>query len=82
MSTSTPWGAAQHAERYIRGITWYSTAAHGGFKVCAGLNARIPEYMRDAGGWYEEDCDWSIVATVFPEAFLEREGVEKAVVEL
>jgi hypothetical protein len=29
--------------------------------------------MRRAGGWYEEDCDWAIVATVFPEAFKGRD---------
>jgi hypothetical protein len=25
--------------------------------------------MRRAEGWYEEDCDWAIVATVYPTAF-------------
>jgi len=68
MSTSTPWGAAQTADRYQKGITFYTTSSHGGFKVCATLNVQIPEYMRDAGGWYEEDCDWSVVATIFPAA--------------
>ena len=26
--------------------------------------------MRDKGGSFEEDCDWAIVATVFPAAFI------------
>lgn len=73
MSTHTPWGAADHTERYVRGIIWYSTPSHGGFHVCNTLNQQIPEYMRDPGGWYEEDCDWAIVATVFPNAFLEHD---------
>lgn len=70
MSTHTPWGTADHVDRYQRGITWYGTPSHGGFKVCKTLNEQIPEYMRDKGGWYEEDCDWAIVATVFPAAFI------------
>jgi hypothetical protein len=45
---------------------WFvSTASHGGIKVTRALNAQIPEYMRCEGGWYEEDCDWSIPALVF-----------------
>lgn len=29
--------------------------------------------MRDPGGWYEEDVDWSIVAVIFPDAFSEEQ---------
>ena len=77
MSTSTPWGCADHVEKYRRGIIWYSTPSHGGFHLCKTLNERVPPYMREPSGWYEEDCDWAIVATVFPDAFLEHEGPEK-----
>lgn len=69
MATSTPWGVAQTSERYVRGITAYTTASHGGFHVCPTLNAQVPVYMRIRDGWYEEDCDWAIVATMFPDAF-------------
>lgn len=55
----------------MRGVTFYTTESHGGFKLCGSLNALVPDYMRCADGWYEEDCDWSIVATVFPAAFHE-----------
>lgn len=78
-STSTPWGQAQGATRYARGVTSYDTARHGGFRLSPSRNERVPEYMRDPKGWYEEDCDWSIVAMTFPDLFtdLEREMAEK-----
>jgi hypothetical protein len=66
----TPWGTPDHVEEYVPGIAWYSTPSHGGFKLDRQHNAQVPDYMRRAGGWYEEDCDWAIVATVFPNAFL------------
>jgi hypothetical protein len=75
MAKITPWGAAQTSKSYGEGITFYSTAGHGGFYVTPKLNALIPEYFRlgawsnGAKGWYEEDCDWAIVVVVFPERF-------------
>lgn len=60
MSTSTPWGRAQHSRKIAPGIILYSTARHGGVHVSQELNSQIPEYMRDASGWYEEDCKWCI----------------------
>jgi hypothetical protein len=65
----TPWGASQYSSAYGEGITFHGTAGHGGFKVERALNAKIPAYMRAAGGWYEEDCEWAKVAVVFPERF-------------
>jgi hypothetical protein len=74
----TPWGKSQHSKQYGKGITFYGTAGHGGFKVSAALNQQIPDYMRAAdgyadgnAGWYEEDCAWSLVVTIFPERFEE-----------
>jgi hypothetical protein len=69
MSTRTPWGASQGAEEYADGIVFHTTASHGGFKLSAERNAKVPSYMRRLGGWYEEDSEWAIVATVFPDAF-------------
>jgi len=77
MATSTPWGKADHTEHVAKGITWYSTPSHGGFKLSPQMNAMVPDYMRcgrdTERGWYEEDCAWSIVATVFPQYFCEDE---------
>jgi hypothetical protein len=67
----TPWGIADYAKPYGDGIVFYSTPGHGGFHVRADLNKQIPDYMRQASGFYEEDCAWAIVATIFPAAFTE-----------
>ena len=74
--TSTPWGRADIATRFARGITFYNTPGHGGFKLSKGLNERIPEDFRNESwsalgkqGWYEEDCDANIVIVHFPEHF-------------
>jgi hypothetical protein len=76
VSTSTPWGVAQTAKHFGRGIVQYSTAGHGGFHVSAGLLKQMPEYLQTADlyasgadGWFEEDCAWAIVAVCFPERF-------------
>lgn len=63
------WGAVQSEKLLAPGITSISTPSHGGILVEKQLNLLIPEYMRSPDGAYEEDIDWSIVATVFPHAF-------------
>ncbi len=70
MPTSTPWGASQASESLCRGIVNYITARHGGVHLAPTRNIVIPEYMRNANGWYEEDCEWAIPATIFPEAWV------------
>jgi hypothetical protein len=69
MGTNTPWGVADHAEQIAIGIMSYSTPSHGGIHLSPARQAMIPDYMRRNDGWYEEDCDWALVATVFPEYF-------------
>jgi hypothetical protein len=61
----SPWGAIQHVTPIIDGVCFVSTASHGGVKLDRRRNAAIPSYMRRAGGWYEEDCDYSIPFVVF-----------------
>lgn len=68
----TPWGSSQSVETVAPGIQFVSTAGHGGFKLSPALNRKVPNYMRSEDGWYEEDTEWAIVATVFPEAFDEK----------
>lgn len=71
--TSSPWGAVQHITQIAEGIVSVSTASHGGIKVSDERLALMPENMRSTtysgGGWFEEDCDWCLVAVTFPEAF-------------
>lgn len=67
----TPWGMADSVKTIAKGIIFVSTPGHGGFRLDQKRQAKVPDYMRTPDGWYEEDCEWSIVATVFPECFSE-----------
>jgi hypothetical protein len=66
---STPWGPSQGATVYAEGVTAHSTAGHGGFKLSAERNRKVHPILRAAGGWYEEDAAWAIVAITFPHLF-------------
>ena len=77
---STPWGMSQSSEIYAEGVVLHSTASHGGFKLDRARNAAMPRALRVAGGWFEEDAEWSKVAFGYPDLFtaLERRHAEKA----
>lgn len=66
----TPWGRADSATNLISHLGSVSTPSHGGIRVMPERNALIPEYMREPGGFYEEDCDWAIPFVVFEEELL------------
>lgn len=73
-SRSTPWGHADFAERIADGIWQVSTPGHGGLWISADRKGQMAEPYRNirtfAGGrWYEEDCDWCLVALSFPQYF-------------
>jgi hypothetical protein len=72
----TPWGTSDSIETKAQGIYFVSTPSHGGFKVERPLLDKIPLAWRRASfngqgmaGWFEEDCDWCMVALTFPERF-------------
>jgi len=67
----SPWGVIQDCEQIADGILAVSTAGHGGIKLDRKRNAQVPELFRTKGGWYEEDCEWAIAATIHRDAFLE-----------
>ncbi|CAN5509757.1 hypothetical protein BH10CYA1_BH10CYA1_40590 [soil metagenome] len=76
VKSATPWGTAQSAEDIAPGITKYSTASHGGYFLNKEANAKIPPELQwstlnlqGLKGWYEEDCDWAIVAYTYKEYF-------------
>jgi hypothetical protein len=71
MGTSTPWGVAQGSKVFQRGVTFYRTARHGGFRLGVRANAKIPEPMRNEDGWYEEDCEAAKVMFIFRDLFAE-----------
>jgi hypothetical protein len=72
--TETPWGPAQTSTEIAPGIVAYTTASHGGYYVSPERVSTMPKSLRDfkpfAGpNWYEEDCDWAVVALAFPKFF-------------
>lgn len=81
MSASTPWGGSQIAVIYAEGVVSHSTAGHGGFHLSPDRNAKIHPLLRKDTPWYEEDCEWAIVALSFPELFTgyERSTAEKTI---
>jgi hypothetical protein len=77
----TPWGRAQTANYVADGITFYSTASHGGFKLSPERVALVaPEYRAYARrwsgspAWYEEDVAALAVVATFPELFPEHDA--------
>jgi hypothetical protein len=75
----TPWGVADTVTEIAPGIISYSTPSHGGIWLSDARVASMPKPLRDfvpfggpqkgPGRWFEEDCDWSIVAVAFPQFF-------------
>lgn len=65
----TPWGKADSQSVIAPGIVEVTTASHGGIHLEAHLNSQVHAAWRDKLGWYEEDCEWAIVAVTFPEHF-------------
>ncbi|MDE2361129.1 MAG: hypothetical protein KGM42_00515 [Hyphomicrobiales bacterium] len=77
----TPWGVSQGATVYTEGVVVHSTAGHGGFHLSAARNALVHPMLRLDSAWYEEDCEWAIVAFSFPELFtsFERRCAERTI---
>ena len=69
MSVSTPWGGSQMAVVYAVGVVAHMTSGHGGFHLSADRNAKVHPLLRKDTPWYEEDCEWAIVAISFPDLF-------------
>lgn len=64
MKTS-PWGPIQDVYPIADGIVSVSTAGHGGIKLDRKRQAAMPDYLKREGGWYEEDCEWSLPGVVY-----------------
>jgi len=74
MTTQTPWGASQSSEEIAHGIVRHDTPSHGGYYVSPERVAQMPKALREfkpfaGSNWYEEDCDWAVVALAFPHLF-------------
>lgn len=68
----TPWGNADIQKTIAPGIVEVTTPSHGGIHLTPGLNRKVHAAWRDKSGWYEEDCQWAIVAVTFPQHFQEK----------
>lgn len=71
MGTWTPWGVSDYEKKIATGIMSYSTPGHGGIHLSPARQIEMPEQLRVEGGWYEEDCDWCLVAVAFSQYFTE-----------
>jgi hypothetical protein len=75
-NSRTPWGSADSATHYGAGVILYSTPSHGGFwlsearraALCPEVRAFVSPYHKSPG-WFEEDCEWALVALSFPFLF-------------
>ena len=67
----TPWGQAQTQTDCGHGVIHVTTSSHGGFFVEESERHKLPiqETPYSHKGFFEEDCDWAIVAVSIPEAF-------------
>ena len=65
----SPWGTIDYVSRRAVGITDVGTSGHGGVKLSSERNRAVHPAWRRPGGWYEEDCEWAIVAVTFPECY-------------
>lgn len=65
----SPWGRIDSAKVLADGIVSVSTPGHGGIHLSPALNAAMPEAFRNKDRWYEEDCEWALVALIYPKAF-------------
>ena len=66
VGSQTPWGEADQVEDIAPGIVRVYTASHGGYKLSAQRNRKVPAPFRQQGGWYEEDDGWAGAAYAFP----------------
>lgn len=72
---NTPWGPSQSEYIAADGITFYSTASHGGYHLsperCDEFYKQFPTFQTFAGQrqWFEEDCDACAVVLAFPTLF-------------
>ena len=76
--SSSPWGTPDNQHELAAGIISLDTSSHGGIWISAVRRAAMPAALRQietfaGGNWYEEDCDWAIVALAFPDAFTPRD---------
>jgi hypothetical protein len=70
---SSPWGQIQYVRKYVPGISFISTARHGGFRISSKKNQEILEPFRKITNhsyvYYEEDSEAALVILSFQNLF-------------
>jgi hypothetical protein len=71
---SSPWGEIDHAKEVAPGIWCVTTPGHGGYLLSTERRLAMPDHLKNVytfagANWFEEDCDWCIVALAYPDAF-------------
>ena len=78
IGTPSPWSEIETVETLWddgkgRSAYFVTTASHGGIKLSLKLENEMPEYLKSPRhtdtGWYEEDCEWSLVFIQWPGMF-------------
>lgn len=76
----SPWGKPHSVTEIMDGFWKVTTASHGGVKLSAEMNRKIPKEFRAAGGWYEEDEAVSIadyfLRDILPASYLTPKRLE------
>lgn len=70
--TDTPWGRPDYTREVAPGIVRVDTPSHGGYWLSEQRQAEIPANIVPFTGdraWWEEDCDWAVVALMWPDEF-------------
>ena len=72
-SRRSPWGRIQNVNRVANGISWISTARHGGFRLSKTRYESMPENLKACSftgdQFFEEDSSWCAVVLAFPQYF-------------
>ena len=73
---ASPWGAIQYSKNYCVGLSFVSTAGHGGYRITERLlkeSAFFPEEIARLGAikqgnyyFFEEDCAWALLLNDCP----------------
>ncbi|WP_156250944.1 DUF7007 domain-containing protein [Pseudactinotalea terrae] len=79
IGSRTPWGAADVVYDIADGIAEVGTPSHGGIKLSPQRNKLVPAPLRNASGWYEEDCEANIPMWTFPAEYAaHRQGRDRS----
>ncbi|MFD6093451.1 DUF7007 domain-containing protein [Oerskovia sp. NPDC060338] len=78
LGSRSPWGEIDWVTPVAPGIIRVSTPGHGGVKLSELRNRQIAPALRNASGWYEEDCEAYVPTGTFPRAFAAANGPSSA----